>query len=152
MNLTITFALTSIALAGAAYHCYKSNKPLRIKAREEAEAEANRKARDEEAGRERSRRDNVRKEAVEDFEFILSGRAAEAVGREYQSYDPRGDRFQRRFPETYKLLSLFKHHEFRTEDVLRHKKQIATLQKQVTDLQLQQQEILKALQLGQPVE
>lgn len=39
MNLTIAFGMTSIALAVAVWHCYKANKPLRIKAREEAEAE-----------------------------------------------------------------------------------------------------------------
>ncbi|WYW00648.1 DNA ligase [Pseudomonas phage vB_PpuP-Vasula] len=153
MNLTVIFAGSTVMLAAAVWHCYKSNKPLREKAREEAQREAERQARSIAEGREKDRRNNVKRETLEDFEWILRGEAEHALNREYtgMSYSHLS-RLERKYPEIHKFLKLFKHHEFRTEDVLSLKKKVNTQAKQIADLQLQQAEILKALRMGQPVE
>lgn len=148
MNLTITFALTSIALAGAAYHCYKSNKPLRIKAREEAEAKAKQKARDEAEGREKDRRTNFRKELYSDLEQIIATPDM-LVDHRYGSVF-RGTGY--RWKNLAEFILAVKGNQRQAETIQNLQGRVSRQSEMIRDLQLQQKEILKALQLGQPVE
>ena len=148
MNLTITFALTSIALAGAAYHCYKSNKPLRIKAREEAEAKAKQKARDEAEGREKDRRTNFRKELYSDLEQIIE--TPDMLVDHHYGSAFRGTGY--RWKNLAEFILAVKGNQRQAETIQNLQGRVSRQSEMIQNLQLQQKGILKALQLGQPVE
>lgn len=148
MNLTITFGLTSLALAGAVWHCYKANKPLRVKAREEAEAEAKKKAREEAEGREKDRRTNFRKELYSDLEQII---ATPDMLIDHRYGSPfRGTGY--RWKHLAEFIMKVKQHTDLTQEVRNLNERVYAQGRTIRELQLQQKEILKALQMGQPVE
>lgn len=144
MNLTITFGLTSIVLAAAVWHCYKANKPLRIKAREEAEA----KARDEAEGREKDRRTNFRKELYSDLEQIIA--TPDMLVNNLYGSAFRGTGY--RWKNLAEFILAVKGNQRQAETIQNLQGRVSRQSEMIRDLQLQQKEILKALQLGQPVE
>ncbi|WYW00373.1 DNA ligase [Pseudomonas phage vB_PpuP-Maksa] len=148
MNLTITFGLTSLALAGAVWHCYKSNKPLRVKAREEAEAAAKKKAREIAEGREKDRRTNFRKELYSDLEQIIATPDM-LIDHRYGS-EFRGTGY--RWKHLAEFILKVKQNADLTQEVRNLNERVYAQGRTIRELQLQQKEILKALQMGQPVE
>ncbi|AIX12974.1 DNA ligase [Pseudomonas phage Pf-10] len=148
MNLTITFGLTTLALAGAVWHCYKSNKPLREKAREEAEAAAKQKAREIAEGREKDRRTNFRKELYSDLEQII---ATPDMLIDFRHGSPfRGTGY--RWKHLAEFIMKVKQNADLTQEVRNLNERVYAQGRTIRELQLQQKEILKALQMGQPVE
>lgn len=141
-------------------HNRKPNKEARELYEKTQREAADRKQREEEQGREKNRQAVFRQDAVGALERILSGRLSEEFNVSFDPYAGRDThRFQRAYPEVHKFLELFKHHEFRTEDVLSLKLKVGRQQK-VIDAQAQQigillqnqKDIFKALQMGQPLE
>ncbi|WYW00098.1 DNA ligase [Pseudomonas phage vB_PpuP-Roomu-1] len=148
MNLTITFGLTTLALTGAVWHCYKANKPLRVKAREEAEAAAKKKAREEAEGREKDRRTNFRKELYSDLEQII---ATPDMLIDHRYGSPfRGTGY--RWKHLAEFIMKVKQNADLTQEVRNLNERVYAQGRTIRELQLQQKEILKALQMGQPVE
>ncbi|ADV35671.1 hypothetical protein phiIBB-PF7Ap10 [Pseudomonas phage phiIBB-PF7A] len=154
MNLTITFGLTTLALAGAVWHCYKSNKPLREEARK-AREETERKAFED---AKRTAEAIQEAKAVEDhldhLEGILSGRIVDKVNDKRtlnarMSYSHK-TRMERKYPAISHLLSVTKLNT--TQEVFNLNQRVSTQSKMIRDLTLQLKDVQKALQLGQPVE
>ncbi|AFO12303.1 hypothetical protein PhiS1_14 [Pseudomonas phage Phi-S1] len=148
MNLTIILAGTTIMLTAAVWHCYRTNKPLRVKAREEAEAEAKKKAREVAEGRERDRRTNFRKELYSDLEQIIATPNM-LVDHRY------GSEFRNtayRWKHLAEFILAVKGNQNQAETIQNLQGRVSRQSEMIRDLQLQQREILKALQLGQPVE
>lgn len=140
-------------------HNRKPNKEARELYEKTQREAADHKQREEEQGREKNRQAVFRQDAVGALERILSGRLAEEFNASYGPHGRDMDRFKRSYPEVYKFLKLFNHHEFRTEDVCSLKLKVGRQQK-VIDAQAQQigillqnqKDIFKALQMGQPLE
>lgn len=144
----IILSLTTLSLAVAVWHCYKANKPLRVKAREEAEAEAKKKAREVAEGREKDRRTNFRKELYSDLEQII---ATPDMLVDYRYGSPsRGIGYRwKHLAEFILKVRGMQDQEQRIRDLeerLRRNGEIARSNEKLL------RDIAKALQLGQPIE
>lgn len=147
-NITIILATSTLVLAAAVWHCYKANKPLRIKAREEAEAVAKKKAREVAEGREKDRRTNFRKELYSDLEQLIADPSMLIDHRLGSPFRGTGYRWKN-LAEFIQKVRGMQDQEQRIRDLeasLRRNGEIARSNEKLL------RDIAKALQLGQPIE
>lgn len=151
MNLTITLGLSTLALSVAVWHCWKSNKPLREKARKEAEAAAESKRREEAAGREKDRRNNLQKEVFEDLSVLMQDpdRVLRRDRIHTHSNDPA---HYYRFPVLWKFITKVNNLKDQSDRIASLEDRLFKQSNLIRDMQLQQREVQKVLQMGQPVE
>lgn len=153
--VTFGMAVLLVCLVALLYCCYKTNKPLREKAREEAEAKAREEARREALIAESNRRACQREEVLEDLNMalsephrFLSGSVIGTLGRARWKYQTLADIAQ--------ALAHFKgHHDelmTRRETQRQQAKMLGEQAAQIKALQANIEDIKQALQMGQPVE
>lgn len=146
--LQLFFPITTIALSVACFACWKTNEPLRAKARDEAQRAAKEAAKEAAEGREKDRRNNFRKELFSDLEQII---ATPDILIDHRYGSPfRGTGYR------WKHLAEFIQ---RVEGMRGQSDAIAMLDRRIEkqsallrDMQLNQRDIMKALQMGNPVE
>lgn len=146
MKLTIILTLAVIALTVSLIMCYSVSKPLRDKAKKEAIDAANAKRVAEEQGRERNRKDNLKREVLQIVsDAVLYPENLRGLSAPYP-HKPTGFRPLADFihkadykSEALEELGIWKH-------------RVATQGNQIRDLQAQLKEIQKALKMGQPVD
>lgn len=136
-NLSYILLASTLVLSIAVWHCYSTSKPLKKAAQEKREVEARAKSRQEEAGRERNRQEVFRKETLNVIQSTL---------RDPHHLHGLGLDDLRRFVEK---VNYNKEHE---ADLKFWKDRVSKQSELIRDLQLNQREILKALQMGHPVE
>lgn len=138
-NLTIILATSTMALAVAVWHCYRTSKPLKKAAREKAEADAHEKAAQEEQGRERNRRDVFRKETLQVLSSALSD-PHRLMGQGHSLEHLR------------RFIEKVNHHQSYEEDLKLWKDRVSKQSELIREIQMNQKDIQKALQMGRPVE
>ena len=124
----------------------KPNKEARKLLEEKAEKEFKQKAAEQEAGRERNRKTVQKREVLE----ILNEAVSYPQRLRGQSSDHPHVHYD--YTDLRRFVERSNHVEFRGEEVLQLKQQVAKQSNLIRDLQGQLKEINKALQLGQPVE
>lgn len=137
---TITFVLLVfvLLLALALYACYKTNQPLRKKAKAEAEAKMQAKLDEEARGREKGRRETQRKEMFSDLEAFLQ--------------NPDMWRGEGRHPMALReLVHQLRSLKDNTEVINRLEKRLSSQERHLRANELLMWDIQKALQLGEPV-
>ena len=138
-NLSYILLASTLVLSVAVWHCYSTSKPLKKAAQEKREADAREKTRQEEAGRERNRQDVFRKETLNVLNSVLRDpHRLSGLGFNLE--------YLRRFVEKVN------HSEEHEADLKFWKDRVSKQSELIRDLQLNQKEILKALQMGHPVE
>lgn len=148
---TIIIALLSLAL----WHCYKTNKPLREKAKEEAEAKAREQARQTAHIENQMRRNNQREEIYSDIEQALtdphrylSGSVIHSMGQARWKYKNLADLVQAL--ATYKSFQA--DHEGHRNRIEKQSQLLREQRSQIKALQANIEDIKQALQMGTPVE
>ncbi|WYV99869.1 DNA ligase [Pseudomonas phage vB_PpuP-Torve] len=146
--LDFLFPVATVALSVACYSCYRVNKPLRQKAREEREAKAKKEADDIRQALAKEKRDDLRKSIFSDIEQALNDPHYTLADHRYGSSSRGGPRWK----ALHKLAVFLKAHDDVTTEVRNLNERVYSQGRTIRELQLQQKEILKALQMGQPVE
>lgn len=141
--LELFFPIATVTLAVACYACYRTSKPLRKKAKMEAEAERERayKAHQDllKAAAEKELNDKILtvvSHAIQEPDFVLYDRTRQRP------------RFVAFHELVYKVRSL----RDQTDKIRSLEDRLFKQSNLIRDLQLQQRDIQKALAMGQPVE
>lgn len=146
--LQLFFPIVTAALSVACFACWKTNKPLREKTKEEARIVAEKAAKEVAEGREKDRRNNFRKELYSDLEQIIATPDM-LVDHRYGS-PLRGTGY------SWKYLAEFilrvKNLKDQSETIAMLDRRIEKQSALLRDMQLNQRDIMKALQMGNPVE
>lgn len=146
MDLITVLCVIVAALAAALYCCYKTNKPLRKKAKEEAAKALKAKQEEETLGREKHRRLNQRHEVFNDLEEAL--RDPHRLMPGHVKYGQGGPRFKELGEFILKVNNL----KCQADSIDRLHERLAKQAIMLRDNEKAMQEIQKALQLGQPIE
>lgn len=146
--LQLFFPVATIALSVACFACWKTNKPLREKAKEEARIVAEKAAKEVAEGREKDRRNNFRKELYSDLEQIIATPDMLVDHRYGSPFREAGYRWKYLAEFILRVKNLKDQSETIAMLDRRIEKQSALLR----DMQLNQRDIMKALQMGNPVE
>ncbi|NVZ18514.1 hypothetical protein HX794_02540 [Pseudomonas costantinii] len=146
--MQLFFPIATIALSVACFACWKTNKPLRAKAKEEARIVAERAAKEVAEGREKDRRNNFRKELYSDLERIIATPDM-LVDRHYGS-PLRGTGY--RWKQLAEFILRVNRLKDQSETIAMLERRIEKQSALLRDMQLNQRDIMKALQMGSPVE
>ena len=146
--LQLFFPIVTAALSVACFACWKTNKPLREKAKEEARIVAEKAAKEVAEGREKDRRNNFRKELYSDLEQIIATPDM-LVDRRYGSREPLGHYRWKNLAEFILRVNRLKD---QSETIAYLDQRILKQAALIRDMQLNQRDIMKALQMGNPVE
>lgn len=146
--LQVLSPVMTIVLAVACFTCYRTSKPLREKARAEARAKEDQERKAAEAARTKLIRDNQRIEVFSDLEQVIACPSyltdnrygAKERGREY------------RWKNLAEFILKVKGLQDQRQEVQDLEKRIYKQSQLIRELQIQQRDIVKALQLGQPVD
>lgn len=148
---TILIALLSLAL----WHCYKTNKPLREKAREQAEAMAREKARQDAQIADQMRREGQREEVFADLEMALndphrylSGSVTHSMGQARWKYKNLADLVQAL--ATYKSFQA--DHEGQRHRIEKQSQLLREQREQIKALQANLEDVQRALRMGVVIE
>lgn len=149
MTLTdLIFPIATVVLAVACYACYKTNKPLREKARGEKRQAAEKAAREAREAHDKLLRDELRVKVYSDIEQALRDPDYTLTDHRYGS----GSRGKYRWDALAKLAHLLKGHTDTAQEVRNLNERVYAQAKTIRDLKGQIKDIHAALQLGQPVE
>lgn len=146
--LQLFFPIATIALSVACFACWKTNKPLREKAKEEARIVAEKAAKEAAEGLEKDRRNNFRKELYSDLEQIIATPDM-LVDHRYGS-PLRGTGYRWKYLAEFILR--VKNLQDQSETIAMLDRRIEKQSALLRDMQLNQRDIMKALQMGNPVE
>ncbi|MFL1495627.1 hypothetical protein [Pseudomonas antarctica] len=146
--LQLFFPIATIALSVACFACWKTNKPLREKAKEEARIVSERAAKEVAEGREKDRRNNFRKELYSDLEQIIATPDMLVDHRYGSPFRGTGYRWKHLAEFILRVKNMKDQHD--TITYLDRK--LLKQSEMIRDLQLNQRDIMKALQMGNPVE
>lgn len=146
--MQLFFPVATIALSVACFACWKTNKPLREKAKEEARAAADKAAKEVAEGREKDRRNNFRKELYSDLEQIIATPDM-LVDHRYGSL-LRGTGY--RWKHLAEFILRVKNLQDQGSAIASLEKRLFEQTKTIRELVQQNRDIQKALQMGNPVE
>ncbi|MDD1013873.1 hypothetical protein [Pseudomonas rubra] len=145
--MQLFFPVATFALSVACFACWKTNKPLREKAKEEARAAAVKAAKEVAESREKDRRNNFRKELYSDIEQII---ATPDMLLDHRYGSPfRGTSY--RWKHLAEFILRVKNLQDQNSAIASLEKRLFEQSKTIHELTQQNREIQKALQLGQPV-
>lgn len=147
--LQVLFPILTIVLAVACFACYRTSKPLREKAKAEAREKLEKERQAAKQARERLARDELRIDILTDIEAFINDpyrpTRSRSQGDHMYSVEPR-------FKLFHEFVMKVKGLQHQRDEVKELEGRISTQSRLIRELQMQQREIIKALQLGQPVD
>lgn len=142
------FPIATVILSALCYVCYKTNKPLRERARKEAEAIALKELQDAKWEAEKAAREDLRKKVFSDLEQAIA--TPDILLDQRYGSQTRGNGY--RWKHLSELIFSIKQMKDQSETIrdllVRTNKQSELIRV----LQKGQKDIMKALQMGNPVE
>lgn len=146
MKLTIVLTVICVVLLAALLKCRSSSLPLRAKAKQDAINAANAKKAEEEAARERTRRDNLKREVLQIVNDAVENKnSLNGLSAPYP-HRPNG------FRSLAAFIDRVGYSAANGDDLSFWKNRSAAHAEQLKNVQAQLKEIQKALRMGQPIE
>lgn len=145
---SLIFPIATVILSALCYVCYKTNKPLREKAKAEAKAKELEELKKVQEAFVKEQREDFRKKVFSDMEQVITTPDILIDYRYGSQIRGNGYRWKRLAEFIFKVEGL----KDQSETISNLSARIQKQSELIRDLQKDQKDIMKALQMGHPVE